>query len=118
MPMLLQMLKQEGIVVNTATMLEIDKILVNIDSAYYPDASELKYMLTPVISRNKEEQEIIYGIFDKINEKVYSGKKEEDGDDDGNNDGGKKYSKWKKVLVAAACCYHRYYYIHTFKPKA
>ena len=63
MPMLLQMLKEEGIVVSTATMLDIDKILVNIDSSFYPPFDKLKYLLTPLISRNKEEQEIIYKIF-------------------------------------------------------
>ena len=73
-------------------MLEIDKILVNIDSAYYPAASELKYMLTPIISRNKEEQEITYSIFDRLNEKTDLIKKEATTGEIKND------FKWKKLL--------------------
>ena len=40
MPMLLQMLKEERIIVSTATMLDIDKILVNIDSVFHEDAED------------------------------------------------------------------------------
>ncbi|MDB5148087.1 MAG: hypothetical protein JWQ57_2107 [Mucilaginibacter sp.] len=64
------MLQDEGIVISTATAIDIEKILAETDAEKLLPLSELKYVLSPVISRNKEEQEAIYKIFDGLDSRI------------------------------------------------
>ncbi len=71
---LISMLHDEGIDVNTAAALNIEKVLFHTDLTVYDTFSKLKYRIVPIIGRNNEEQDILYKIFDRLDEKI---KKEE-----------------------------------------
>ena len=61
---LISLLEKEGIVINTPTAIDIQKILANTSSDEL-SFSKLKYKIAPILCRNKEEQEKIYQIFDE-----------------------------------------------------
>ncbi len=71
---LIAMLHDEGIDINTSAALNIEKVLFNTDLNEFDTFSKLKYRIVPIISRNKEEQAILYKIFDRLDERM---KKEE-----------------------------------------
>lgn len=62
---LLAMLKQEGFDISTATFIDIQKVLANLGDEELADFSELRSLLSPLICRNKEEQEHFNNIFEK-----------------------------------------------------
>lgn len=64
------MLHDEGIDINTSAALSIEKVLFNTDLAVYDTFSKLKYRIIPIISRNKEEQDSLYKIFDGLDDKL------------------------------------------------
>ncbi|MCW3110046.1 MAG: hypothetical protein JWQ09_4552 [Segetibacter sp.] len=64
------MLHDEGIEVNTAAAFNIEKVLFHTNLEVYNTFSKLKFRIVPILSRNKEEQDIIYKIFEKLDEKV------------------------------------------------
>lgn len=64
------MLEAEGIVISIAAAVDIEKILANSDIEKLKKISELKYVLSPLLCRNKEDQEKVYKLFDKLDTKV------------------------------------------------
>lgn len=70
------MLEDEGIIISTATAVDIEKILANIDLENLKQFSDLKYLLSPLICRNKEDQEALHKIFGKLDAKAASFYKE------------------------------------------
>ncbi len=67
---LITLLSEEGIDVNTSAALNIEKVLLNTDLTVYNTFSKLKYRIVPILGRNKEEQDIIYKLFDGKDEKL------------------------------------------------
>ena len=67
---LVAMLEDEGIVVTAAGAVNIEKILVNTDVETLQQLSELKYLIAPLLCRNKEDQDKVYKIFDKLDAKA------------------------------------------------
>ncbi len=69
------MLKQDGFDISTSTIIDIQKVLANLGEEKLEDFSELRSIISPLISRNKEEQEHFNAIFTKyetyIKEKEY-----------------------------------------------
>jgi hypothetical protein len=65
-------LHEVGYEVNVRHALDIGKIIANTDLTAYPTIASLKYLISPVISRNKEEQEIIHQLFDKLDQQLKS----------------------------------------------
>ncbi|WP_315821805.1 hypothetical protein [Paraflavitalea speifideaquila] len=63
-------LHEVGYDVNVRHALDIGKIIANTDLSAYPTIASLKYLISPVISRNKEEQEIIHQLFDKLDQQL------------------------------------------------
>ncbi len=55
-------LRAEGFEINTATVLDIQKVLANLDEDDVADINTLPSLLGPLICRNKEEQEKFYKI--------------------------------------------------------
>jgi hypothetical protein len=105
------MLEDEGIEITTGTAINIEKILVKTDVEKLQKLSDLKYKLTPLISRNKEEQAAVYKIFDKLDKKAaeeYKPHEEVEGEtiiEKGIRKGWKKItSPWylKKVMLPSA----------------
>ena len=64
------MLENERIVVTTAASIDLEKILLNTNIENLKSLSELKYLVAPLISRNKEDQETVYKILDKLDTKI------------------------------------------------
>lgn len=64
------MLEDEGIVITTAAAVDIEKILANTDLDKLEKISDLKYSLAPLLCRNKEDQDKVYKVFDKLDEKI------------------------------------------------
>ncbi len=64
------MLADEGMVMSTAAAVDVEKILANTDVEKLKKFSELKYLLGPLLCRNKEEQDKVYIIFDKLDAKA------------------------------------------------
>jgi CheY-like chemotaxis protein len=66
------MLREEGIIINPANAIEIEKTLERLNYEYNKEEgrslADLKYYLSPLISRNKEDQEKVHKIFDKLDE--------------------------------------------------
>lgn len=112
---LIAMLHDEGITISTATAIEMEKALERMNYEYSNNLASLKFYLSPLISRNKEDQENIHRIFDKLDEKAINGyidkgeyKKifQRSSQDDKtpqvkDDDKKKKKSIWKKVWLAA-----------------
>ncbi|WP_153797955.1 hypothetical protein [Foetidibacter luteolus] len=67
---LVQLLRNEGLEISTAAALDIGRILMRASEEDCSSFARLKYLLTPVISRNKEEQEKVHKIFNLLDEKV------------------------------------------------
>lgn len=63
---LITMLAGEGIVISPAVAIDIEKILLNTDEGEIAKPSDLKYRLTPLICRNREEQNIVHELFDRL----------------------------------------------------
>ncbi|MEP6597347.1 MAG: hypothetical protein ABJA71_15450, partial [Ginsengibacter sp.] len=62
---LLAMLKAEGFDIGTSTLIDIQKILANLGDEELTDFSELRPIISPLICRNKEEQEHFNTVFHK-----------------------------------------------------
>lgn len=80
---LVTLLKEEGINITTVTAIDIEKILAKTDIEKLQRLSALKYTISPLICRNKEDQDLVYKVFDKLDAKVaeeYIAPVEEDGD--------------------------------------
>ena len=92
------MLEDEGIVVTAAGAVNIEKILVNTDVETLQQLSELKYLIAPLLCRNKEDQDKVYKIFDKLDAKAAVEYKEQEEESHGqiNIETGSK-KKWKKI---------------------
>ena len=67
---LVTLLKEEGINITTVTAIDIEKILAKTDIEKLQRLSALKYTISPLICRNKEDQELVYKVFDKLDAKV------------------------------------------------
>src|SRR5690349_15476698 len=67
---LITLLEREGITVNTAAAINIEKVLYQTDLREFDTLSKLKYRVVPIISRNKEEQELLYKVFDRLDHAV------------------------------------------------
>ena len=63
-------LRAEGFEINTATVLDIQKVLANLDEDDVADITTLPSLLGPLICRNKEEQEKFYKICHQYFESV------------------------------------------------
>ena len=77
------MLEDEGITVTTAAALDIEKILANTNVENLKQLSELKYQITPLLCRNKEDQDKTHKIFEKLDAKAaveYKEHEEESGE--------------------------------------
>jgi hypothetical protein len=61
---LLSILQKDGFEISTRTVLDIQKVLANLDDISKEDTANLKLLLGPLICRNKEEQERFYKLFD------------------------------------------------------
>ncbi len=70
---LIAMLHDEGITISTATAIEMEKAMERMNYEYGNNLASLKYYLSPLISRNKEDQENIHHIFDRLDEKAGNG---------------------------------------------
>jgi hypothetical protein len=55
-------LRNQGFEINTATVLDMQKVLANLDDEAASDVQNLPYLLGPLICRNKEEQEKFYKV--------------------------------------------------------
>ena len=62
---LISLLEKEGIVINTPTAIDIQRILAN-TSIKDQTFGKLKYKIAPILCRNKEDQVKIYQIFDDL----------------------------------------------------
>jgi len=63
-------LRAEGFEINTGTILDIQKVLANLDEDDVADITTLPSLLGPLVCRNKEEQEKFYAICKKYFESV------------------------------------------------
>ncbi|MBC7826839.1 MAG: N-acetylmuramoyl-L-alanine amidase [Chitinophagaceae bacterium] len=70
---LLALLKSEGFDISTSTLLDIQKVIANLDEDELRDFRELKAVLSPFICRNKEEQEHFIRVFDKYADAITPG---------------------------------------------
>ena len=59
------MLKADGFDISTSTLIDIQKVLANLGDEMLVDFSELRSIISPLICRNKEEQEHFNAIFHK-----------------------------------------------------
>jgi hypothetical protein len=64
------MLEDEGIIVTTTAALDIEKILANTDVEKLKPLSKLKYQIAPLLCRNKEDQDKVYKVFEKLDAKA------------------------------------------------
>jgi len=71
---LINALREEGIVVSTRTAIDISRVITANSTNGQPVFAPLKFQLTPLISRNKEEQEIVHSLFDTLDKKIADGK--------------------------------------------
>lgn len=71
---LINALREEGIVVSTRTAIDISRVITANSINGQPVFAPLKFQLTPLISRNKEEQEIVHSLFDTLDKKIADGK--------------------------------------------
>lgn len=62
---LIALLRREGYEIGTSAMLDLQRIVANIHNEDVQRAEDLKYLLAPIICRNKEEQQKFYKIFDE-----------------------------------------------------
>ena len=63
---LLDLLRAEGFKeISTTAILDIQKVLANLDEEEIKDYKKLKYFLSPIICRNKEDQEKFSKVFDQ-----------------------------------------------------
>jgi hypothetical protein len=63
---LLSLLRAEGFQdISTTAILDIQKVLANLDEEEIKDYRKLKYFLSPIICRNKEDQEKFSQVFDQ-----------------------------------------------------
>jgi lysozyme family protein len=69
---LISLLSEEGIDINPSAAFNIEKVLLNTDLDVFNTFSKLKFRIVPILSRNKEEQEVLYKIFDTLDEKLKS----------------------------------------------
>jgi len=67
---LIMMLRQEGFDISTRTILDIQKVIANLDDDQIKDTASLKHLLGPLICRNKEEQDKFYKLFDQYEEQL------------------------------------------------
>ncbi|MEP7230813.1 MAG: acyl carrier protein [Ginsengibacter sp.] len=69
------MLKAEGFDISTFTLIDLQKVLANLGDEKMQDFSDLRSIISPLICRNKEEQEHFNAVFVKyetyIKEKTY-----------------------------------------------
>ncbi len=69
------MLKAEGFDISTSALIDLQKVLANLGDEKMQDFSELRSIISPLICRNKEEQEHFNAVFVKyetyIKEKTY-----------------------------------------------
>lgn len=113
---LIAMLKSEGFDISTSTLLDIQKVLANLNKEELNDFRELKTVLSPFICRNKEEQEHFNKVFDKYAATISRDKP------------GKKAEPvldvpWKKILkitvaivLLSMASYGVYYWLDRTKP--
>jgi hypothetical protein len=64
------MLENEQIVVTTAAAIDLERVLLHTNTEELPSLSELKYLVAPVVCRNKEDQETVYKILEKLDAKI------------------------------------------------
>jgi acyl carrier protein len=62
---LIAMLRREGYEVGTSAMLDLQRIVANINEEDVQSPGDLKYLLGPIICRNKEEQQKFYKLFNE-----------------------------------------------------
>ena len=62
---LLAKLRTEGFDIGTSTILDLQRVIANVQEQNVEQPADLKYLLSPIICRNKEEQEKFYKIFDE-----------------------------------------------------
>ena len=67
---LLAMLRSEGFDISTSTLIDLQKILANLGEEHLSDFSELRSLISPLISRNKEEQEHFNAVFTKYEDYI------------------------------------------------
>ncbi len=67
---LISLLEDEGIVVTTAAAVDMEKILAKTHLTNAEDISGIKYLIAPLLCRNKEDQDKLYSVFDKLNKKI------------------------------------------------
>ncbi len=67
---LVALLKDEGINITAVTAIDMEKILAKTDIEKLQRLSALKYTISPLICRNKEDQDVVYKVFDKLDAKV------------------------------------------------
>ncbi len=70
---LLAMLKSEGFDISTSTLIDIQKVLANLGDEDLSDFSELRSIISPLICRNKEEQQQFNAIFEKYESYIKEG---------------------------------------------
>lgn len=129
---LIEILRGEGFEISNRTILDVQKILANLDDVAKKDTANLKYLLAPLVCRNKEEQDKFYRVFDNyesglntyskdILDKADNDKKAEEERKIIAEQNRKKRIKWIKiiafsVLIIAAGCW-AYLYFDKLKPK-
>ncbi|MBL7740098.1 MAG: hypothetical protein JNK14_12850 [Chitinophagaceae bacterium] len=74
---LISILQGEGFEISTRTILDLQKVIAHLDENHVQDTAHLKFLLSPLISRNKEEQEKFYQLFDQYEEKIKADVKED-----------------------------------------
>ncbi|OQP57788.1 hypothetical protein A3860_09180 [Niastella vici] len=63
---LISILQEEGIEITTTTAIDIEKVLARVNLQEGQSLAGLKYLLSPLICRNKEDQELVHKVFDKL----------------------------------------------------
>jgi len=63
---LMAILQEEGIEITTATAIDMEKVLARVNLQEGQSLAGLKYLLSPLICRNKEDQELVHKVFDKL----------------------------------------------------
>ncbi|MEP7253333.1 MAG: hypothetical protein ABI683_13160, partial [Ginsengibacter sp.] len=67
---LLAMLKSEGFDISTSTLIDLQKVLANLGYEQLSGFSELRSLISPLVSRNKEEQEHFNAVFTRYEEYI------------------------------------------------
>ena len=67
---LLAMLKSEDFDISTSTLIDLQKILANLGDEQLSSFSELRSLISPLVSRNKEEQEHFNAVFTRYEDYI------------------------------------------------